>query len=198
MTQSAPWKPGGADAIHAYAFSRRLAFELTPSETWFRNWEPFDTMVSPEHWLCSCTEHTPWGVHVVAEAWTSSLGIEPLERTIVGFAQVPTPRRRAAMRVGEPFLTRVAFLESPPPPKVTLGERVWDEHVTTFAASSSEAEMAFPTRLRDLLRHRGFRGHLEMRPGGFAVHREGALPVPEYYDSTFRLIHEISTVLRKG
>ena len=37
-----------------------------------------------------------------------------------------------------------------------------------------------------------------LRAMGLAVHREGALPIPEYYDSTFRLIHDISTALRKG
>lgn len=198
MTSDAGFRPYGTDAVAHFGAIRRLPFEVNPDERWFRHWEPFDTMVAPEHWLCSLTERTPWGVHVVAEAWTSTLGVEPLERTLVGFAEVPTPRRRAAMRVGEPFLTRVAFLESPPPPRVSLGDKLWDEHVHTFAASPSEAQAAFPPNLRELLRQRGFRGHLEMRPGGFVVHHEGFAPRPEFYDLTFRMLNDIGTALRRS
>lgn len=194
----APWVAPGSEVIRAYAASRRLAYEARPDERWFRHWEPYDTMVAPELWLNSVTQHNPWGVHVVAEPWTAGEGLEPIERALVGFAQVPTPLRRAAMRVGEPFLTKVAFLEAPPPPRVTVGDKVWDTHVTTFAASSSEAVTAFPPRLREYLRQRGFQGHLEMRPGGFVVHHEGWPSTPEHYDRTLRLLHDIATTLRRA
>jgi len=199
--QPPPWSPPGSDAILGYARSRRLLYELRPDERWFRHWEPHDTMVAPELWLNVCTERSPYGTFVVAEPWTAGEGLMPIERAVVGFAQVPTlyggrgGSRRAAMRVGEPFLTKVAYLEAPPPPKVTLDDPVWDAHVTTFAASPSEALAAFPRSLRDMLRHRGFRGHLEIRPGGFVVHHEGLVPRPSDYDLTFRMLHDIARTL---
>jgi hypothetical protein len=196
MNDSVEFRPAGSDRVLGWASHRGLGFALAPDERWFRDWEPFDTMVAPEHWLAGVTERSPWGTFVVAEAWTATLGVEPIERTIVGFAQVPTRGRRAAMRVGEPFLTRVAFLTSPPPPKVELGDPAWDAHVTTFAASPADAAAAFPTALRELLRRKGFRGHLEVRPGGFVVHHEGFLPTPEHYDATFRMMHRFSQAIR--
>lgn len=198
MAEETPWIPPGSHAIRDFAYARRLAWEARPDERWFRHWEPFDTMVAPELWLNAVTERTAWGVHVAAEPWTAGEGLEPIERAVVGFAQVPTPLRRGAMRVGEPFLTKVAFLEAPPPPCVKVGDKVWDEHVTTFAASPSEAASAFPPRLRELLRRRGFRGHLEMRPGGFIVHHEGWPATPDSYDRTLRMLHEIATTIRKA
>jgi hypothetical protein len=173
--------------IAAHARARGAAYEAKPQGEFFRRWEPHDTMVCPEAWYNACTYAAPWGGHVVvAEPWTTGEGLEPIERTLVAFVTVPWLTRRAAMRVGEPFLTRVAYLESPPPPKVQIGDKVWDEHVTTFAASASEALAAFPSSLRTLLRSRGFRGHLEMRPGGFVMHEEGTAPDPAQYDRAVR------------
>lgn len=197
MTQpTLVWYPSGSDAIARYAHGRGLAYDPRPALDWFAAWEPHDTMVSPEHWYNACTHHTPFGLVVIAEPWTTGEGLEPLERTLVAFAQVGHgPSRRAAMRVGEPFMTKVAFLEMPPPPMVKLGDKVWDEHVTTFAASASEAIAAFPPKLRELLRARGFQGHLEIRPGGFVLHREGFPPSPEHYDRLFRAAHDIAQAL---
>lgn len=95
------------------------------------------------------------------------------------------------MRVGEHFLTRVAFIESSPPPKVAIGEKLWDQHVTTFAASGSEAARAFPPRLRNLLASWGFQGHLEVRPGGLTVYMTGLRPVVEHYQRMFGITREI-------
>ncbi|HTJ80836.1 MAG TPA: hypothetical protein VL400_03910 [Polyangiaceae bacterium] len=194
-----PWLPPGSREIGYYAATRRLLYAPKPDEAWFRAWEPHDTMISPENWYNAVTDRNPMGTFVVAEAWTAGEAVEPLERTIVGFAQLRGgPARRAAMRVGEPFMTKVAFLEMPPPPKVALGDKVWDEHVTTFAASASEAAAAFPKRLRELLRSRGFRGHLEIRPGGFVVHHEGYGPRPETYDTMFRMLSDIARALQQA
>ena len=148
-------------------------------------------MVAPEHFFNACTLQFPAGSVVIVEPWTAGERIDPLERTILAYAMHPAFVRRAAMRTGEPFLTRVAFLESPPPPKVTIGDRVWDEHVTTFAASQGEANAAFTPAIRDLLRTRGFKGHLELRPGGFVVHHEGLLPRPDHYDMIMRIVLDI-------
>lgn len=200
MTQQPmPWLPSGSSQIAYYAQARGFLYAAKPSEDWFVAWEPHDTMVSPELWFNACTERSRGRTFVVAEPWTTGEGLDPVERTIVGFAQIGAgPTRRAAMRVGEPFMTKVAFLEQAPPPQVKLGDKVWDEHVTTFAASPAEAAAAFPRQLRELLRGRGFRGHLEIRPGGFVVHHEGWGPRPESYDTMFRVLHDIARALTSG
>lgn len=190
MTEG-PWIPRGSEILQHYAMTRRFGYEARPDERWFRHWEPYDTMVSPEFWFNACTERTPFGTFVLAEPWTAGEGLDPIERTVVGFAQFQTPMRRAAIRVGEPFLTKVVYIEAPPPPQVKIGEPIWDEHVKTFARSPEEALQAFPPRLRELLRQRGFRGHLEIRPGGLIVHHEGLQATPNDYEATLRMTHEV-------
>jgi hypothetical protein len=198
------WVPDGSDQIAHFARMRNLQYRARPEEMWFRAWEPHDTMISPELYLNSVTAADRIGNLVVCEPWTTYERGEPLERCLVGFAnvelrpRVSMPRalqRRAAMRVGEPFLTKVTFLESPPPPRVSIGDAVWDEHVTTFAASASEANIAFPKALRSLLQKRGFEGHLEIRPGGFVVHMVGLVPRPDHYDLLFRALGDIRGAL---
>jgi hypothetical protein len=116
---------------------------------------------------------------VIVEPWYATDDGEPLERALLGFAMHPGITRRAAMRVGEHFMTRVAFLESPSPPQVRIGDALWDEHVTTFAASAEVAAAAFHPRLRKLLAGWGFQGHLELRArGGLVVHWAGLRPIP--------------------
>ncbi|WP_437680610.1 hypothetical protein [Sorangium sp. So ce131] len=183
--------PLGSDLIAAWAARRGLAFTPRPDEDWFRRWEPYDTIAPPSAYRSACTWMTSPGHAVIAEPWYADGEAEPLERTLLGFAAHPALRHRAAMRVGEFFLTRVAFIESPPPPKVTLGDALWDAHVTTFAASPREAAAAFRPRLRKLLATRGFQGHLELRPGGLVVHCAGLRPVPEHYERLLGVVREI-------
>jgi hypothetical protein len=85
----------------------------------------------------------------------------------------------------------VAFLESPPPPRVTVGEKLWDENVATFAASALEASTAFHPRLRKLLAGWGFQGHLELRAGGLVIHYAGLRPLPDDADRLTRIVTEI-------
>jgi hypothetical protein len=180
-------------------------YTARPGEDWFRQWEPHDTMVSPENFfnsvsfrLPSLRGRTPIGDGVIVEPWAAPEGVDPLERTLLGFATHPAMMNRAAMRTGEPFLTKVAFLESAPPPTVTLGDKIWDSHVTTFAASQSEALAAFNPTLRELLRSRGFKGHLEIRPGGVIVHYEGLVPRPDHYDMMMRVIADVVAAAASG
>jgi hypothetical protein len=94
--------------------------------------------------------------------------------------------------VGEHFLTRVAFLENPPPPKVTIGDELWDSHVATFAASAETAALAFHPRLRKLLAGWGFEGHLELRArGGLVVHYAGLRPTPAHYDRMLSILRDL-------
>lgn len=190
-----PPPPRGAHAIAHWARSRGLPFEARPDEAWFRGWEPYDTIAPPSFYFNACTINTPPGVIVLAEPWTStSEDYEPLERTLLGFATHPGLQRHASMRAGESFLTRVAFLESPPPPTVKVGDKVWDEHVVTFAASPREAEAAFHPRLRKLLSGWGFQGHLELRAGGLVCHYAGLAPIPENYSRMRRILIEIMNI----
>lgn len=192
------WMPTGSDVIARWAAAQRLAYAARPDDAWFRAWEPHDTLIAPELWLNSVTRPAPGGVIVVAEAYAAGEGCDPIERAIVAFAQLRGPTRRAAMRTGEPYLTKTVFLEQAPPPRVKLGDPLWDEHTSTFAASPSEAEAAFHPGLRRLLAKRGFRGHLEIRPGGFVVHHEGLGPRPEHYELLFRIAHDIGGSLSVG
>src|SRR6185503_15784628 len=123
--------------------------------------------------------------------WYAPDDVDPLQRSVLAFAVHPGLTRRAAMRVGEHFLTRVAFIESAPPPTVKVGDPVWDAHATTFAASSSEATTAFHPRVRKLLSGWGFQGHLEIRPGGLVLYYAGLQPVPEGYDRLLRIVKQL-------
>jgi hypothetical protein len=182
----------GAERIAAWALSSGFAWTPFPAETWFRAWEPYDTISPPGHYLHSVTRASPHGPYVCVEPWyASDLDGEPLERTLLAYATHPSLMHRAAMRVGEHFVTRVAYIESPPPPKVTIGDAVWDNHVTTFAASGSEAARAFPPRLRGLLASWGFQGHLEVRPGGLTLYMAGLRPVSEHYQRLFGIAREV-------
>jgi hypothetical protein len=178
--------------IVAWAQANGLLWSPYPDERWFRSWEPYDTIAPPGLYLNAVTRNTPHGPYVLAEPWYApDLSVEPLGRAIFAYAAHPNLMRRAAMRVGEFFLTRVVYLESPPPPKVTIGEALWDAHVETFAASGAEAAAAFPPRLRALLAGWGFQGHLEIRPGGLLLYMAGLEPVAEHYQRLMGIVREV-------
>ncbi len=185
--------PLGSREIEAWALGSRLGHEARPDEAWFRRWEPHDAIAPPSAFYNSVT----WlaapdpGHIVVVEPWYAAEDAEPLDRAVVAFAVHPGLRRRAAMRVGEHFLTRVAYLESAPPPTVQLGDAAWDANVVTLAASGAEAAEAFHRRLRKLLSGWGFQGHLEIRPGGLVVYYAGLKPIPAGYDRLLRITREI-------
>ena len=61
-----------------------------------------------------------WMAVLAAGVLFAALGASPVPAIL--FAQVAGPRFRAAIRTEEPFLTRVAYLESPPPPQVKLDD----------------------------------------------------------------------------
>ncbi|MRG95463.1 hypothetical protein [Polyangium spumosum] len=189
---SGPQRTFGAERIAGWAYANGFAWSPFPGETWFRQWEPYDNIAPPGHYLHAVTRQTPHGPYVLVEPWYAvDLDTEPLERTVFAYATHPRLVRRAAMRVGEHFVTRVAYLESPPPPTVTIGDKLWDQHVTTFAASPAEAAAAFPPPLRALLASWGFSGHVEMRPGGLALFMAGLRPVAEHYQRLLGVTREV-------
>ena len=187
-----PFVPQGSEALRYYAKRSGYAYEARPGEDFFRRFEPHDTLVSPEAFYNAVTARAPWGGSVtLVEPWTAGEGLTPIERTVLAFAIADGLKARGAMRVGEPYLTRVAFLESAPPKRVTLGDPAWDEHVTTFAATEDEALRAFPPSVRRFLRRRGFVGQIEMRPGGFVLHEAERGPSPDDYEAVLRLAIEL-------
>jgi hypothetical protein len=185
--------PLGSNDVAAWASRAGLRYEPTPEEEWFRRWEPHDAVTPPAAFFNSCTWlAAPHLGHVVlVEPWYAPEDVDPLDRVVVAFAVHPELRRRAAMRVGEHFLTRVVYLESPPPPTVKIGDAYWDANVVTMAASASEAATAFHRKLRKLLGGWGFQGHLELRPGGLLIYYAGLKPIPEGYDRLLRITREI-------
>lgn len=181
-----------AERIATWAQASGFAWAPSPSESWFRHWEPYDTISPPSFYLRSVTRTSPHGPYVCVEPWyASDLDTEPLERTLLAYATHPSLMHRAAMRSGEHFVTRVAFIESRPPPQVKIGDTVWDDHVTTFAISGAEAARAFPPRLRSLLASWGFQGHLEIRPGGLAIYVAGLRPITEHYSRLFGITRDV-------
>ena len=185
--------PHGSSLIAQWAARNGLRYEAQPAEDWFCRWEPHDTIAPPSGFLNACTwMATPHPGHVVlVEPWYALDNIAPLDRTVIAFASHPSLGPRASVRGGEHFLTRVAFIESLPPPQVTIGDPVWDEHLTTFAASPEIAAKAFHPRLRKLLLGWQFQGHLELRPGGLVLHFAGLRPIQEDYDRLLRIARQV-------
>lgn len=181
-----------AGRIASWAQSNGYVWSPYPDERWLRAWEPYDNIAPPGQYISAVTRHSPHGPYVLIEPWyAADLQSEPLARALFAYAAHPSLVRRAAMRAGEHFVTRVAYIESPPPPKVTIGDALWDAHVTTFAASGAEAAAAFPPRLRGLLAGWGFQGHIEMRPGGLVLYMAGLEPVMEHYVRLMGIAREV-------
>lgn len=173
--------PAGTDVIMRWAMGLGLACTARPEESWLRAWEPFDTMVAPARYVNAVSWQLPPGAITVVEPWTEEGLLEPMERTLLAFASHAQLRHRCAFRVGEHFITRVSSLTHTPPPVVTIGDTTWDEHVVTLAHSVADARTALTGALRALLGRWGFRGHVELRPGGAVIHYAGLQPIPQHY-----------------
>lgn len=191
-------------ALRAWAERRGLRFQARPDEEYFRRWEPYDTLAPPTAYVNACTLARSSREYVVlVEPWyggelDSPLRSDPLDRTVFAFASDPRLLGRAAARVGEHFATRVVYLESAPPPRVLLGDPLWDEHVHTVGRSEDEVRRAFHAELRGLLARRGFRGHLELRGGGMVVFCAGLPPTAGGYEELLARTQEILGVAVTG
>ena len=181
----------GTEQIAAWAASRGLTFGHAPDEAWFRAWEPYDTITPPSLYRNAVSWSGASQQATVVEPWYAPEDAAPLDRTVLGFASHPGLRFRASVRGGEHFNTRVAFLESKPPPEVKIGDELWDKHTVTFAWSAEEAAAAFHRRLRRLLAGWGFQGHLELRRGGLVCHYAGLVPGPPGYDRMLLILRDL-------
>lgn len=186
--------PQGSQAVALWAAGRGIAHTLRPDQSWFRAWEPYQTMVSPSCYLNACGWPAQPGHLAIAEPWTEEGELDPMERALLGFAQHPGLRGSASARVGEHFITRVAFIDRPPPPVVQLSDATWDANVVTRAPCAAEAAALFHPELRAWLARHAFRGHLELRPGGLVVHWAGLVPIPEHYEELTRTLPRLVTV----
>ena len=174
--------PPESELVAAWARRRGFTYQPRPDPAWFQAWEPFDTMVSAAAYYNAVTWGVPGGQATLVEPWLAAPDSEPLGRTVLVFVSHPGISGRVASRGGEHFNTRVAFLDTPPPPAVKLGDPSWDERWATFAASPREATGALSPGARQLLGRWQFSGHLEVRPGGLVVHFAGTLPRPDHLD----------------
>ncbi|MEM9693543.1 MAG: hypothetical protein AAGA56_13425 [Myxococcota bacterium] len=173
----------GTQALQQWAQRRGLHFVPLPPRAWFEAWEPFDTLVAPEHYVNACTWPIAPGEVTVVEPWSEEeLGAEPLVRSLFAFVKHPRLRHRVSIRAGEHFVSRLSVVGQKPPPAVTLGDPDWDAHVATQAWSAAEAQRGLTGALRRLLREQGFSGHLELRPGGAVVHIAGLGPHAQHYE----------------
>lgn len=183
MVEKPPPPPAGAERIAAWARAERLVFHAWPDQAWFAAWEPFDLLVGAGAWFSAASFSTGRAHVTLVEPWYAEPGLEPLERTALAFVTHPGFTHRVAVRSGEHFNTRVAFVVEPPMPRVEVGDRAWDPFVVTHAASGSEAARALPVLVRQFLAEARFQGHLELRPGGLVLHQAGLSPTPEGYGS---------------
>jgi hypothetical protein len=191
--------PQGSDEIARWAMARGLRYEARPDQSWFRRWEPFDTMVAAASYINAVTWSLPPGSVTVAEPWTEEGNLDPIDRTLYAFASHPGLRGQAAVRVGEHFVTRVTFLTKPPPPKVQIGDPIWDEHAVTHASSADSAKRTLTAALRALLQRWGFQGHLELRPGGAVLHMARLRPAPQSYEQLGASAQQVvDAALRSG
>jgi hypothetical protein len=149
-------------------------------------------MTCPDAYYDAVTVPVAGGSATLVEPWYAPPELEPLGRAILVFVQHAAFSRRAAARSGEHFNTRVAYLESPPPPEVRVADARWDERFTTRAASPLEADVAFPKGARQLLLDWNFTGHVEVRPGGLVLHPAATAPVPEHLA---RLVSALPTLV---
>ena len=170
--------PPDPEPMRNWAARRGMLFFARPDPAWFEAWEPYDTMIAPSHYVNSVAGTTPAGHVAYVEPWTADEGMEPLDRTLLGFATHEGLRVRASARIGEWFLTRVAFVGTTPPHRVQVGDQAWDRDVHTFAPLPEHAAYGFHPKVRALLEAWRFRGHIELRPGGLVVHVAGLRPTP--------------------
>ncbi|MBI4952472.1 MAG: hypothetical protein HY908_10600 [Myxococcales bacterium] len=199
--------PPGSEAVAHWAASRGIGYAVRPDEAWFRAWEPFDTLISASRYYNACSWAASPGAVSLVEPWTEEEeGTEPIGRALLGFAQHPGLRHRAAARCGEGLLTRVSYLAGPPLPRAPLGDARWDAAVVTLAHTPDEARAAFHPRLCEALApfvlaapSGGAVGasqadlarpalHLELRPGGLVLYGSHLVPSAEGYAELARLV----------
>jgi hypothetical protein len=183
--------PSGSDRIARWASRKAFTWQAIPDQGWFQAWEPYDTMVSPSRYINAVSGPYRRGAITFAEPWLADEDSEPIDRTLVAFVSHPRLTAKASARVGEWFLTRVLFIESPPPPRVTLGDSDWDGWAVTFALDQASAAHGFKPSVRRVLRSWGFQGHIELRPGGLVVHVAGLGPTPENLDSLVEFVPRV-------
>lgn len=174
--------PPGSDTLAAWARARGYTFHPTPAATWYRAWEPLETLVSPQCYFGALQMPMGPAQVVLAEPWCAVGDEEPLGRGVWAFITHPALRYRAAARVGANHMTRVSYIGVPRPLQQHTGDPAWDDVAVTFAATQLDAARALTPSLRKLLLGWSFEGHIEVKPGGMLFHLARVLPTPEGYE----------------
>ena len=103
---------------------------------------------------------------VVVEPWYALDELTPRSR-LSSLPGAPRPRHRAAMRAAEHFVTRVAFIESLPPPEVDSASRP-GTRTRRRSPRRPGGGGRLPPPPAQLLAGWAFRGHLELRPAAWS------------------------------
>lgn len=187
--------PAGSNLIAHWAAHRGFPYQPSPAEAWYRQWEPFQTLVSPARYHNAVRCRIDEAQIIIAEPWMATGDSIPLGRTLLAFISTSRLQYRAAARASANFMTRVSYLGAAPPRQQHTGDVEWDDKVLTFAETPLEAVRAFPPSLRKLLLSWKFEGHLETRQGGMVFHLADALPIPADYE---RVLGWLPIVLEKA
>jgi hypothetical protein len=186
----APPPPPGSLVVARWAGARGYPFQYTPDDAWYRAWEPFDTLVAPARYVNAVATNVRRAQLVAVEPWMAYGDEAPVARTLFAFVRHPRVQGRASMHVGSSHVTRVTFLHSPPPPRQRFGDDALDGEAAVYAPTPGDVGLAFPPALRAFLRAARFEGHLEVRHGGFVLHRTGVEPSPGGYESLLAFASE--------
>ena len=207
--------PAAADrALAAWAQTRSYALQLHPDATWYRAWAPFAFLFRPalvgrevraplgdaHAWVVELAEHDPTDRYVVTfitsprlvyrGALRSRLQKEAVEELRASFNPRPTPRASARWRWRE----RETFLRRTYGRAVrgVIGDSIFEAHYEIATPTREEGSAAFPVAMRHLLVHGGWRGILELRPGGLVIATYGPpLFDPRALDATLGLAAQI-------
>lgn len=204
-------------ALAGWAQTRGFALNARPDLRWYQAWAPFVFLFTPSRVArelrASTHEATAWIVeafdgdgsgaedpYVLAfvasrhlryrGAIRSRLQKEAIDELRASFNPRRTPRAamRWRWREREGFLRRTYGRAV----RGVIGDAIFEAHYEIATPTREEGNAAFPVALRHLLVHGGWRGILEVRPGGFVLATYGPpLFDPASLDAMLSLIGQI-------
>jgi hypothetical protein len=190
-----PVDPAAAErALLGWAQTRGFELNTHPDVRWYQAWSPFVFMFSPTRvgrelkaatheasaWIVEAFDEdstTPDDAYLVAfvtsprlqyrGAIRSRLQKEAIDelRTQFNPRRTPRPNVRWRWREREGFLRRTYGRSV----RGLIGDAIFEAHYEIATPTREEGNAAFPVALRHLLVHGGWRGILELRPGGMVV-----------------------------
>lgn len=204
-------------ALSGWAQTRGFELNARPDLRWYKAWAPFVYLFAPSHlgrelkaatheataWIVeafdeeSATPDDPYIVAFVTSpriqyrgAIRSRLQKEAIDelRTPFNPRRTPRPSVRWRWREREGFLRRTYGRVV----RGVIGDSIFEAHYEITTPTREEGAAAFPVALRHLLVHGGWRGILEVRPGGMILATYGP-PMfdPPSLDTTLSLLGQV-------